>query len=133
MRTLAVIWFGAVFLVQSAAAEDCSNMKTQIETTACANQALQTSEQLLDKVYARLADRVNGRVEASAALTAAEEAWIAFRNAECAFVASNSVGGSAYPMIVAQCRDGLTRARIATLSSYTECKEGDLTCPAPNK
>ncbi len=64
---------------------------------------------------------------------AAERAWIAFRDAECAFSASGGEGGSAYPMTVSMCAAHLTTARTEQLSSFLHCKEGDMSCPVPGE
>ena len=65
------------------------------------------------------------------ALVAAQKAWLVFRDVQCEFEASGSVGGSVHPMIVAQCRAKLTKARTATLREMLSCQEGDLGCPVP--
>jgi uncharacterized protein YecT (DUF1311 family) len=53
------------------------------------------------------------------------------RDAECSFAASAAAQGTVYPMLVAQCRDGLTRKRIDDLTAYLRCEEGVLDCPVP--
>jgi uncharacterized protein YecT (DUF1311 family) len=76
-------------------------------------------------------DKLEDRPDAVTALELAEESWKVYRDAECLFSASGSVGGSVYPMILDECKDELTRARAARLNAYLHCKEGDLTCAVP--
>jgi uncharacterized protein YecT (DUF1311 family) len=64
-------------------------------------------------------------------LIRAQKAWLAFRDSECAFVASATDGGSANGMIYSFCLDGLTQKRLVELNAYLHCKEGDLSCPVP--
>lgn len=45
---------------------------------------------------------------------------------------SSSADGSVYPMLVAQCRDGLTHTRVTELKVYLHCQEGDMSCPLPS-
>jgi uncharacterized protein YecT (DUF1311 family) len=67
--------------------------------------------------------------KALAALTTAQRAWLAFRDAECAFVGSRTAGGSISATIVASCLAGLTDKRTDALKAYMDCPEGDLSCP----
>ena len=54
-----------------------------------------------------------------------------FRDAECGFAASGVAGGSAEPMVTAQCLARLTQSRNADFKAYLACPEGDLSCPLP--
>ena len=60
----------------------------------------------------------------------AQKAWDAFRQADCAFKASGVEGGSAYPAVVADCLTSAAEARLTELQTLSQCKEGDLACPA---
>jgi uncharacterized protein YecT (DUF1311 family) len=112
-------------------AEDCSNAKTQTEMNLCANQAYEKSDAELNALYKQILKRVKNDTVATRRLVSAQRAWIAFRDAECTFVASPSTGGSVYPMVLSHCRERLTRARVNDLKSYLHCEEGDVTCPLP--
>ena len=57
-----------------------------------------------------------------------QEAWIRFRDQECAFIGSSTIGGSIHGMIVAQCQTRLTLARVKDLETQLNCQEGDLSC-----
>ena len=66
-------------------------------------------------------------------LVAAQRAWVAFRDAECAFSASEVCGVTADGMIVAICLDKLTGKGIDDFKDYLKCQEGGLDCPIPAK
>ena len=83
----------------------------------------------LNVVYGQLANRSRAEPVVTQRLVAAEKAWIAFRDGECAFEASLTEGGSIHPFIVAQCLESVTRRRTEELSFFLRCKEGDLGCP----
>ena len=75
-----------------------------------------------------------GRVARPAALArvAAERAWVAFRDAECAFQGGPiDQAGTIRPLVVADCRTGLTEARLKDFQGYLSCEEGDTSCPVP--
>src|SRR5262249_28129077 len=105
--------------------------KTQFEMNACAYEAFQKSDAELNALYQQVLKRLKNDTHARKRFVAAQRAWIAFRDAECTFVASPSTGGSVYPMVLSFCRDRLTNARVNDLKSYLRCEEGDLSCPVP--
>ena len=110
---------------------DCDNAQDQATMTHCAAQEAKTADAELNKDYkeivARLADDTAGLQK----LKAAQRAWVAFRDAECAFQESGVDGGSVAPMINQNCITSLTEDRIAQLQTYLQCEEGDLSCPVP--
>jgi hypothetical protein len=57
----------------------------------------------------------------------------AFRDAECAFSASEVSGGTAHGMILAICLDKLTGKSIDDFKDYLKCQEGALDCSIPEK
>ena len=107
----------AVLPRQDAVADDCANANTQLELNTCADQEFEEADVELNRVYNRLKARPNDDVAAKL-LTKAQRVWLAFRDAECAYATSKSVGGSIYPMLVVFCRTGLTRDRTADLREY---------------
>ena len=105
--------------------------QTQRDLDSCAGNEWVAADKALNATYAAILGRLKGHDPARARLVAAERAWVAFRDAECAFAASGDEGGSIAPMIVAQCRTGLTQKRNAALTVYLSCQEGDTSCPVP--
>lgn len=123
----------AVLLATPVHAQDCANAATQMEMDACAGQSYKKSDAELNAVYKEVRGRLQDDADARNLLLAAQRAWLAFRDSECAFSASGTTGGSVYPMVVTQCKDGLTQDRSKALRAYLNCQEGDLSCPVPGK
>jgi uncharacterized protein YecT (DUF1311 family) len=114
-----------------ARADDCADAQTQADMNICADKAYQKADGALNKVYAEIKQRLAGNGEATKQLVAAQRAWIAFRDAECAFAASGVSGGSIYPTIYAGCLEDITLARVENLKDFLSCQEGDPSCPVP--
>jgi uncharacterized protein YecT (DUF1311 family) len=53
----------------------------------------------------------------AAALLASQRAWLKYRDTECVIEGGQYAGGSILPMVIAQCRTRLTKARTLQLSS----------------
>lgn len=105
--------------------------ETQTDMNLCAGQAWQAEDGKLNQAYQAVLARLGTDAGGRQRLTAVERAWIAFRDAQCAFVSSGSDGGSVAPMIAAQCKAEQTRLRTAALDELLHCAEGDLSCPVP--
>jgi len=113
------------------AANECDNPQDQGTLTECADKAFRKSDADLNKLYKQIEARAKGDADKAKLLVTAQRAWIAFRDAECDFASSSSAGGSIYPMLVLQCRDGMTQARIKEFRAYLTCRDDDLQCPLP--
>lgn len=113
-------------------ADECMDKATvQADMDLCAANAYKASDAELNRVYREIERRLSDDATTRKRLVAARRAWLTFRDADCAFAASGTDGGSAYPMVYNQCLDGLTRMRIDGLQHYLRCQEGDLGCPVP--
>ena len=119
--------------VAHARAADCGTEATQSAMNACADRDFRAADAALNSAYRRVAERLAKDDGAKALLTTAQRAWVGFRDAECAFSASGSQGGSVYPLVALTCRAGLTRQRTQTLEDYLACREGELDCPVPTR
>jgi uncharacterized protein YecT (DUF1311 family) len=133
LRLVILLSAAALTPLSSAHAEDCQNSVTQGEMNNCANEAYEKSDAELNALYKQVGSRLKGDAKQANLLVTAQRAWIAFRDAECAFVSSPTTGGSVNPMVQANCRDRVTSARVNDLKSYLQCTEGDVTCPVPPK
>ncbi len=100
--------------------------QSQMELNQQAGAALQDADRQLNAAYTKLRARLSP--ESRARLQSAEEAWIRFRDQECAFIGSPTIGGSIHGMIVAQCQTRLTFVRVKDLEAQLNCQEGDLSC-----
>ena len=109
----------------------CTDQSSQSAMNQCAGAAYEKTDAELNAAYREIMARLASDQQARQRLTAAQRAWIAFRDAECAFATEGSAGGSIYPYLLTTCRDGLTGARLAQLRAYLDCREGDLACPVP--
>lgn len=121
---LAGLWSGG-----SAYAKDCSNEQTQTDLTICAVDNFNEADAELNAAYKQMTDRLKPEPDTLKLLVEAQRAWIGFRDAECTYATSATVGGTIHPMMEAECREGLTRKRTADLNGYINCEEGDLSCP----
>lgn len=116
-----------------ACADDCAKPSDQASMNVCARQEYERSDAELNALYKQITHRIEGDADTTKVLVAAQRAWMAFRDAKCAFSTAAAKGGTVYPILVARCRDGLTRTRIKDRKSYLHCAEGDLDCPVPAK
>jgi uncharacterized protein YecT (DUF1311 family) len=119
--------------VVAATALDCDAAEDQASLNACASKDYKAADAKLNKTYKQITARLSDLPEFHAALTKAQRAWIAYRDAECAFVSSAVADGSAYPMIANDCLAALTESRIQDLEGLLQCEEGDLSCPVPSE
>ncbi len=96
-----------------------------------ADESYKAIDAQLNNTYKEITARLKDDADGKKLLLDAQRAWIKFRDAECAFQASTVTGGSAYPMVMQTCMASLTQQRVQDLKRYTQCEEGDLTCPVP--
>jgi len=96
----------ALATVAGAAWADCPGV-TQADMNQCAAADYRKADAELTRAYRKL--------EKTPELRAAERAWIAYRDAECAYEAAPNQGGSIAPMVTSMCLAARTRERIAVL------------------
>jgi len=144
MRMIAVM-LGSLILVplsvvplsvaplSAAWADDCTNATTQKTMNTCADEAYKKIDAELNAVYKQITDRLRNDEPAAKLLVTAQKAWVSFRDSECTFATAAAARGSMYPMLMAQCREGLTGKRVDELKAYLQCAEGDMACPVPPK
>ena len=104
----------------------CASAQTQSAMNICADQQYKKDDAALNQIYGKLKAKLNASDQA--ALQAAEKAWIAYRDAECAFETSGTAGGSIHPMVLSMCLDEKTLVHTAELNRQLTCKEGDPSC-----
>jgi uncharacterized protein YecT (DUF1311 family) len=126
-----VLLFAAVIPLSIAHAENCQNAVKQDEMNDCAYEAYKRSDAELNALYKQIMSRTKDDSNTAALLIKAQRAWMAFRDAECTFMTSGSVGGSVHPMALSSCLERLSRARVMDLKWYLHCSEGDSACPLP--
>ena len=121
-RVLAVAGAIAVIGVGTATAV----AQSQMEMNAQAGSALQKSDAQLNAVYNKLRARISDAGKQK--LLAAQQLWLRFRDQECEFETSGTLGGSIHSMMVAVCLTRLTDQRTRDLDRLLNCQEGDLSC-----
>jgi len=109
-----------VFAQNSKAYAVCSNgAKTQAEMNECASAEASRADKELNQVYVEVLAKAASVPESAAKVKAAEQAWIAFRDAyiEATYPAKDKATeyGSMYPLEVEFLRAKLTRQQIAAL------------------
>lgn len=121
----------ALLLAPLAQAENCANATDQSSMDECSSNSFKAADTELNAVYKQINQRLQDNADGKQLLVTAQRSWLAFRDSECKFTASGVTGGSAYPMIYANCLAGLTTTRTKDLKEYLKCEEGDLSCPVP--
>lgn len=132
-RIIVVAGLAAGLFSVPAFADDCDGAESQSDMTACYGDAFKAADKALNATYGKIAHRLRDDPDTKKLLVAAERAWVAFRDAECAFSASGAEGGSIYPMTASMCLTDLTEARTAQLEPFLHCEEGDTSCPVPGE
>ncbi|MBX3583923.1 MAG: DUF1311 domain-containing protein [Rhizobiaceae bacterium] len=126
-----IVLFPLAFSLHAHAQECAPSDETQMCLNVRAEEAHKAEDAKLNKAYHEIMGRLADSHEDKALLQAAQRAWIAFRDAECAFATNHSQDGSIYPLLLSECKAELTKARVAQLGAYLNCEEGDMSCPVP--
>lgn len=91
----------------------CQGAVTTAEMRDCVNRRYAEVDDELNRVYKQLLAQLDP--ERRELLRAAQRAWIAFRDKNAAFVASEVEGGTLYPIIEISERASMTERRIEEL------------------
>ena len=110
-------------------ADSCDNETSQAGLNECYGKEYKKQDDLLNQTYGQAMKL--GTDAQKAQLKSAQKAWIAFRDADCAFLSSGADGGSVAPMVHAQCMTDKTVERTELLKSTLHCDEGDVSCVFP--
>jgi len=100
---------------------NCADPQSQHDMNQCAAREANEADADLNMIWREVlahyqrADGGAGSAEGVKRLRAAQRAWIAFRDAECAVAGYEALGGSLEPMLVSGCNAELTRRRAAEL------------------
>jgi uncharacterized protein YecT (DUF1311 family) len=101
--------------------QPCESASSQAEASACAHREYVAADAELNRVYNRLAAKLEADEKAS--LKDAEVAWLKYRDANCEFESSFYKGGTMRPMIESFCLTRMTKARTAELKQQIEVYE----------
>ncbi|MCG7520583.1 lysozyme inhibitor LprI family protein [Ruegeria sp. Ofav3-42] len=100
---------------------ECSDAGSQVEIGYCVSKMEERVNQALAESFsfalaaAQELDEVRGRVVAQPALETSQNAWEAYRNAQCEAVGAWFGGGSGTGIGITSCRVGLGRERVDEL------------------
>jgi uncharacterized protein YecT (DUF1311 family) len=130
MRAIAIAFCTMLPALPSAFAGECAD-QTQAGLNACADAAYQKADAALNRAYKEILRRLSHDAATTKLLVTAQKAWIAYRDAECAFSSSANSGGSIYPMAVSICLEAVAKERTKQLDALLKCGEGDMGCPVP--
>ena len=129
---LSLIAGATASVLQAAESSDAPGL-SQAELNECYGNAYKEADAELNVLYRQITARLKDDKATTELLVAAQRAWVAFRDAECAFSVSGVSDGTAHGMILAICLDKLTGKRIDDFKGYLKCQEGALDCPIPAK
>ena len=119
MRSLALLLVLAT-PAQADPSMECPG-SSQIEIGACVTETLARVDAAMETAYgfalnaAGALDTETGRPGALPALEAAQTAWLAWREAQCAFAGAQFAGGSGTGIAITSCRIELGRDRVTAL------------------
>jgi uncharacterized protein YecT (DUF1311 family) len=94
--------------------DPCANAQTQVEMNECQGREYKKADAALNVVYKQLMAKIDNEGE-RAALKAAQQAWIKFRDADCEFESYQNKGGTIYPLVYSGCLTVLTQERSKRL------------------
>jgi uncharacterized protein YecT (DUF1311 family) len=129
LATFAVVLLAALLassVNSRAQMQACASAQTQTDMSACAASEYRKDDTAMNQIYQQLLAKL--AAQQKSLLVDAERAWIAYRDGQCAFETSGSVGGSIHPMIVSDCLDEKTKVHTAELTRQLNCQEGDPSC-----
>ena len=124
---------GVLLLARTAcaqAAEDCGNLpgtSTTRDLDQCYDRIYRRADAALNTVYRQLADKLSDPSEREL-LRGAEEAWVQYRDKECAFETAGTRDGTIHPIEVSICLTEKTQAHVEELRHQLNCPDGDPTC-----
>lgn len=103
------------------AKDKCADAQDQATLNQCADASFKKSDEKLNELYKKIETRLKDDADTNKLLVQAQRDWGKFRDAECDFQTAGAAGGSALPMLVLMCRDGLTQSRVKDFEGYLKC------------
>lgn len=128
LRRFSAISAAFVFLYgsSSALAKDCSRLDTQTAMNLCEGDNFKQADAELNVVYAKLLKKISAAGQPK--LREAQNSWIKYRDAQCAFETLGTIDGSIHSMVAAQCLADVTEQQTKRLQHQLTCQEGDVSC-----
>ena len=85
LSSLATLILAAPLLAGVARADDCANAMDQATMDECAGKDFDAADKKLNDAYKQIEGRLKDNAGSKKLLVDAQRAWVAFRDAECAF------------------------------------------------
>ena len=98
----------------------CSAKNSQMEMNRCAEQQFERADKVLKVTLARAGALAKDNSVKTRLLVGSENAWVKFRDSECALVADEDRGGSIAPQSYRECLTDLTKERTKDLAEFAE-------------
>jgi uncharacterized protein YecT (DUF1311 family) len=86
----------------------------------CAGDAFERADQALNAQWKEVLDTYGESAETKKLLLDSQRAWLKYRDAHCELAASDSVGGSMWPMLNSGCLASMTRKRTRELKELID-------------
>jgi uncharacterized protein YecT (DUF1311 family) len=120
--------FAPTSLLRAEQKLDCANAMEQVEMNQCARTDFEDADRELNVIWNAARERARKLDEqqdaqtkgAEAALLAAQRGWIAYRDGHCELGGWEAHGGSMEPLLVWNCKAGLTQERTKQLKKFVE-------------
>ncbi|HKN03643.1 MAG TPA: lysozyme inhibitor LprI family protein [Buttiauxella sp.] len=110
-------------------ADSCDSATSQAGLNECYANEYKKQDDLLNQAYQEAMKLATDKQKPT--LKAAQNAWISYRDADCAFLTSGADEATVAPMVHAQCMADKSRERTELLKSTLQCEEGDVSCVFP--
>jgi uncharacterized protein YecT (DUF1311 family) len=90
----------------------------QVAMNQCSAQRLQLAEKELSVTYQKMLDHFGPKKDKE--LQYSQQAWLKYRDAQCAFEESFAQGGSLAPMLLTDCQKDMTQKRTKRLKNIIQ-------------
>jgi len=97
---------------------NCASPVTTLDMSLCSSLDAKASDKKLNQIYAQLSLKLAGQQRQR--LVAAQQAWIKFRDASCAYESGQFEGGTLAPVVKNSCIARVTRQRTQDLENYLQ-------------
>jgi uncharacterized protein YecT (DUF1311 family) len=86
----------------------------------CAGDAYERADKALNVQWKRVLDAYGDDAKTRKLVLDSQRAWLKYRDAHCELAASNSIGGSMWPMLNSGCLASMTRTRTRELKELID-------------
>ena len=97
---------------------NCASPDSTMAMSICADREYQVADRKLNQTYQALKSKLSGQQQQR--LTTAQQAWLKFRDANCAYARGEFEGGTAAGPVGISCLAQTTEQRTKDLSGYLQ-------------